>query len=138
MTQNRIENQTITETVEAEGLIMAPTVGTWQPDYGLSEADFVRLRTGKPVTYNWANSILLTTFGFGLSLFAKAYPSIMNNDIKSPVTEGEWITLGVGLGITGLLYLIGTTMPDERKKVLKDIEAHFQSAPKSKHVRSAK
>ena len=123
MNERRIENQTITETQNFPDLLTGATIGTWQADYVLREVEFERLKNGKPVTYNWANSIGLTSFGFALNILAKGYsdPSI--------VPKGEWVALGMGVSISIALYCIGLALPDNRKKVMKDIENHFKKAP---------
>jgi len=101
------------------------SVGTWQEDYPLREVDFVHIKHGKPITYIWANSIFLTTFGFGLNLLSKWY---------SQITNGEWIAFGCGLSLSVILYLIGLMLPNERKRVMHDIEKHFKNAPKSRQA----
>ena len=71
MTEQIYKDKVITKTVIAENLLTDTSVGTWQEDYPLREVDFVHIKNGKPVIYIWANSVLLTTFGFGLNLLAK-------------------------------------------------------------------
>ncbi|KZZ49695.1 hypothetical protein A3759_26060, partial [Thalassolituus sp. HI0120] len=87
-----------------------------------------RIKHGKPITYNWANSIALTSFGFGLSLLAKGYSD------ASLITKGEWVALAFGVGISVTLYLVGIFLPDNRKKVMKKIESHFETAPTQRQI----
>lgn len=137
MTQSIYNNETLTESVQAEGLLTAPTVGTWQEDFNLSEADFVRLKSGKPVTFNWANSILLTSIGWGFNILSKWFPTFKDPAVQSKITDGEIYTLVAGCSLALILYLIGLTMPNDRKTVMKSIETHFKNAEKSKHVRKS-
>lgn len=128
MTERIIENQEFTETQEVPDLLTGSDIGTWQAEYLLREVEFERIKHGKPVTYNWANSITLTSFGFGLSLLAKGYSN------TSLITKGEWVALAFGVGISAILYLIGIFLPDNKKKVMKKIESHFETAPTQRQI----
>ena len=132
MTEQIYKGKVITQTVIAKDLLTDTSVGTWQEDYPLREVDFVHIKIGKPTTYIWANSILLTTFGFGLNLLAKWYSQTDSNMPK--ITNGEWIAFGCGVFISASLYFIGLKLPNERKKVMNDIENHFKNAPKSRQA----
>jgi len=132
MTEQIYKDKVITQTVLADDLLTGTSVGTWQEDYPLREVDFVHIKHGKPITYIWATSILLTTFGFGLNLLAKWY-SQTNNEI-SQITNGEWIAFGCGVFFSVILYVIGLMLPNERKKVMNNIESHFKDAPKSRQA----
>lgn len=132
MTEQIYKNKVITQTVIAENLLTDTSVGTWQEDYPLREVDFVHIKNGKPVTYIWANSVLLTTFGFGLNLLSKWFPQTDSNIPQ--ITNGEWIAFGCGIGISGILYIVGLMLPNERKKVMNDIKSHFKNAPKSRQA----
>ena len=118
-----VDNQNIHETQIISGLLTGTDIGTWQADYQLREVEFVHLKNGKPITYNWANSIGLTAIGFGLNLLSKGYSDI------NLITFGEWVALGVGVAASLVLYFIGLFIPDNRKKVMNKIQAHFENAP---------
>lgn len=128
MTERIIQNQEITETQVVPDLLTGSDIGTWQAEYLLREVEFERIKHGKPVTYNWANSIALTSFGFGLSLLAKGYSNTLL------ITKGEWVALAFGVGVSVVLYLIGIFIPDNRKKVMKKIESHFETAPTQRQI----
>lgn len=123
MTTKIIENQEITETQMVPNLLTGTDIGTWQAEYLLREVEFERIKNGKPVTHNLANSIVLTSFGFGLNLFSKGYADI------TTISKGEWIALSVGSIISVIFYIIGMCLPNNRKKVMKEIEDHFKNAP---------
>jgi hypothetical protein len=118
-----INNTEITETQLFPDLLTGTDIGTWQADYQLREVEFVHIKHGKPITYNWANSIALTSFGFGLNLLSKGYTNITS------INKGEWSALGLGVSISIILYLIGLILPDNRKKVMSNINKHFENAP---------
>ncbi|WP_086775891.1 hypothetical protein [Vibrio coralliirubri] len=89
---SRIENQQISETIPVHGLISGASIGTWQADYPLTALDFEHIKNGKPVTFNWANSILLATVGFGFNILGKGATTIAG--VEQQIYIGEWIALG--------------------------------------------
>ena len=129
---NRIENQEITETIPVHGLLSGASIGTWQADYPLTALDFEYLKNGKPITFNWANSILLTTIGFGLNLAGKGASQLAG--VQQQIYIGEWVALVIGLITSILLYSMGLALPNDRKRVLKEIQAHFKNSPKQRQV----
>jgi hypothetical protein len=129
---NRIENQQITETIPVHGLLSGANIGTWQADYPLTALDFEYIKNGKPVTFNWANSFLLTSIGFGLNLLGKGVSQWTN--VKQEIYIGEWIALGCGIALSFILYFIGLVLPNNRKRVMKEIQNHFKSSPKQRQV----
>lgn len=129
---NRVENQQITETIPVHGLLSGANIGTWQADYPLTAIDFEHIKNGKPVTFNWANSILLATVGFGLNLIGKGASQVVG--MQQPIYVGEWIALGFGVVVAIVLYGIGLALPNERKRVLREIQDHFKNSPKQRQV----
>jgi hypothetical protein len=129
---NLIENQQITETIPVHGLLSDANIGTWQADYPLTALDFEHIKNGKPITFNWANSILLTTVGFGLSLLGKGASQIMG--VQQEIYIGEWVALGVGFIVSVILYLVGLVLPNDRKRVMKNIQEHFKNSPKQRQL----
>jgi hypothetical protein len=130
---DRVYKDTVlTKTFVATDLLTDTAIGTWQEDYPLREVEFERIKNGKPVTFIWANSIFLTTLGFGLNLLAKGYSHF--TDGTPPIHKGEWIALSSGLAVSVILYIIGLCLPNNRKKVMKTIEQHFKSAPTTRQA----
>lgn len=117
-----------TETFKAaEDLLSGTSIGTWQEDYPLRQVEFEWIKDSKPMTFIWANSILLTTFGFGLNLLAKAWSHFTTD--TPPIGRGEWIAFFSGLAASAVLYIVGVFLPNKRKKVMTKIEEHFKNAP---------
>ena len=123
MTDKNVHGREITETQLVPDLLTGTDIGTWQAEYLLREVEFERIKYGKPITFIWAVSIALTTFGFGLNLLAKGY-----SDVAS-ISKGEWVALGVGIVLSVVLYIIGLCLPNNRKKVMKKIGKYFKEAP---------
>ncbi|WP_261881430.1 hypothetical protein [Vibrio coralliirubri] len=42
--------------------------------------------------------------------------------------------LGAGVAISIVLYLVGLALPNDRKRVMKEIKEHFNTAPKQRQV----
>lgn len=129
---SRIENQQITETIPVHGLLSGASVGTWQADYPLTALDFEHIKNGKPITFNWANSILLAAVGFGLNLLGKGASQLAG--IQQQIYIGEWIAFGSAIVVSAVLYSFGLFLPNDRKRVMKQIQEHFKSAPKQRQV----
>ena len=133
MTEQIYKDKVIERTVLVKGGLTDTSIGTWQADYPLREVEYVHIRNNvKSKTYACASAVFLTTFGFGLNMLAKWYSQ--TDDTCSQITKGEWIVIGCGLFISVVLYLIGIRLPNERKKVMNDIDSHFKSAPKSRQA----
>lgn len=115
-----IKGEQPTEPYLVPDLLSGASIGTWQEDYPLREIDLERIKHGKPITFVWANSLLLTSLGFGLSLIAKGYSDV------SAIKTGEWIALGVGVACSVAMYGAGVFLPNKRKEVMKKIEEHFK------------
>ncbi|MEH6629125.1 MAG: hypothetical protein V7739_22045 [Motiliproteus sp.] len=131
MSEN-ISNQTLDKTTVVSGLSSGSSVGTWQADYPLTARDYEHLRHGKPVTFNWANSILLTTIGFGLNILGKFLSQQAGVEIT--IYIGEWIALSIGFGASVILYSIGLALPNDRKTIMKQLKDHFDNSPKKRQM----
>jgi hypothetical protein len=129
---SRIENQQISQTIPVHGLLSGASIGTWQADYPLTAIDFEYIKNGKPITFNWANSIFLATVGFGFNILGKGASTLAG--IPQQIYIGEWITLGAGVFISIILYAFGLALPNDRKRVMKEIKEHFNNAPKHRQV----
>lgn len=129
---DRIEDQEITTTIPVHGLLSGASIGTWQADYPLTAIDFEYIKNGKPITFDWAISLFLTTVGFGLSVFAK-YASQFTG-VQQEIYDGEWIALSVGVSLSVLLYLIGLLLPNNRREVMRTIEKHFKNSPRQRQL----
>ncbi|GAB3370046.1 hypothetical protein NCG89_09220 [Spongiibacter taiwanensis] len=125
-------NEEIDQPVIVSGLISGMSIGTWQEDYHLTGRDYEHLKNGKPVTFNWANSILLTSIGIGLTLLGKYISQQTNPSVV--IYKGEWIGLGIGIAISIILYVIGLCLPDDRKKLMRKLKDHFDNSPKMRQM----
>lgn len=127
-----ISNQVILQTVQVADLLSGTSIGTWQADYPLTGRDYEHLKNGKPITFDWANSILLTSIGIGLTLLGKYISA--QTDPSVVIYKGEWLALATGLIISIVLYMIGLLLPNDRKKIMKKLKDHFDNSPKKRQL----
>jgi len=114
------------------GLLSGSSVGTWQADYPLTGRDYEHIKNGKPITFNWANSLLLTTVGLGLNVLGKFLSQ--QAGVTITIYIGEWIALAIGLILSVILYLIGLALPNDRKIIMKKLKDHFDNSPKKRQM----
>lgn len=131
MTHGVFENQVITQTLVTKNLFNGVSIGTFQEDFQLSEADFLRLKNeGTPLS-TWSLNILFAVIGFGMSILPKWIAEIAGKPEK--VSQSEWAALLAGLVLSIALLLIGKFLPNEKKELLRRMNKHFKSAPKTRH-----
>jgi len=125
-------NEIISSTLATPTLLSGTIIGTFQEDYRLCEADYLRLKTSKPVTLGLATTIFLSSLGYGISLIPKFLDKLTGKSVEFAI--GEWLPLSIGMILSLLLYIIGLALPNDRKAVMKEIENHFKQAPKSHQI----
>jgi hypothetical protein len=127
-----IENQQITQTIPIKDLLSNVTIGTWQADFPLTAIDYEHIKNGSPKTFNWANSILLATVGFGFNIFGKLLSELVG--VQQVINIYEWFSLLSGVIISFILYIIGLAQPNDKKKIMKKIQIHFNTSPKKRQL----
>jgi hypothetical protein len=131
MTEGIYENQVITQTlVTQENLLTGVSIGTFQEDFQLCEADFLRLKSeGSPMA-TWSLNILFASIGYGMSILPKWISEISGKAEK--VTQSEWAVLALGIAVSAALFAINKFIPNEKKELLNRMAQHFKSAPKTR------
>jgi len=72
MSQGITQGKTSTKTIRLDAEVWGQfAAGSFQVNFLLCEADFLRTKNGKPITFRWAHGILLTSVGLGLSVIGK-------------------------------------------------------------------
>lgn len=132
MTKTTYENEIITETVVASNLLSGMSIGTIQADFLLNEADFIRLKSQESQITTWALNILFAGIGYGLSILPKFINSLAGKG--DVVSLSEWAVLIICIVVSGSLFIAGRFLPTEKSALLKKMEAHFKSAPKSQQI----
>lgn len=137
MTEGIFTNQVITRTVMTENILTGVSIGTFQEDFQLCEADFLRLKNDGSTLSTWSLNILFASIGFGMSILPKWISEISGKPEK--VSQSEWATLAAGIAISLLLFIVNKFIPNEKKELLNRMALHFKSAPKTRQfVREAK
>lgn len=133
MTQGMFENQVITETlVTRENLLTGVAIGTFQEDFQLCEADFLRLKSEGSLMATWSLNILFASIGYGMSILPKWISEISGKPEK--VSQSEWAVLAIGIVISVVFFSINKFVPNERKQLLNQMDQHFKSAPKTRQL----
>jgi uncharacterized membrane protein YkvI len=130
MTEGILENQIITQTVMTPNMLTGVAIGTFQEDFQLCEADFLRLRNEGSMLSTWSLNILFAAIGFGMSILPKWISEIAGKPEK--VSQSEWAVLAIGIAISVLLFLVNKLILNEKKELLKRMANHFKSAPKTR------
>ena len=117
------EGREIRQSVRIEGVFNGRSVASMQTPFMLTEADFMRLKGGPPITASISAGIVSAVFGFGISLIPKLTPMLRGGEIQ--VSNPEGYTVIGGLIAAALIYLVGLVFPSDKGRVMKNIAAHF-------------
>lgn len=132
MADKIFKNKVLNQTFEAMDILSNVSVGTWQEDYLLTELEFERIKSDKSITFLWAHRIFLSTIGFGIIIAAKGISTWVN--VPERISIVEWAALGIGVVVSIFIYIVGYIvdyfLPNNRKRVMKNIERHFDAAIK--------
>lgn len=130
--QQEFNSQRIEESIVVSDLMNGQTIAMLQTVYPLSEADFVRLNNGASKLDAAAVMIFSGVVGYAIGLGPKLEGLLMGN---APVmNNGEIKTIAVWSFISLLIYGIGYLLPSERKKVMKKLSSHFETAKSTLHI----
>lgn len=130
--EHAYEGRQLSQPIAVTDLLNGHSVTTMQPPYLLTEADFLRLKGGPPVTAALATIVFSGAVGYAVSLGPKITPLFEGG--KSQLTSGEISTMVAGAFFSVVLYAIGFYWPNDKKKTMKKIASHFDSAPPSSHI----
>ena len=130
MAKGILENQVITQTVITENLFTGVSIGTFQEDFQLCEADFLRLRNEGSTLSTWSLNILFASIGFGMSILPKWISEISGKSEK--VSQSEWAVLFIGIAFSAVLFAVNKFISNEKKELLNRMADHFKSAPKTR------
>lgn len=130
--EHEYEGRQLNQPILVNDLLNGQSVKTLQTPYLLTEADFLRLKGSPPVTAAFATILFSGVVGYAVSLGPKIAPIF--DGAKSELTSSEVSTMAVGTLASVLLYTIGFWWPNDKKKMMKKISEHFDSAPPSSHI----
>jgi hypothetical protein len=134
---SRVSNQTLNQTVVLdEDPLTGARVGSFQVDFPLCEADYVRLRHGDTWLSRISAGIFSGAIGFGISILPKFIAQ--NSGGKESVSMPEWHAFVWVTAIGGIALVISFFLPNEKKKVLSRIAKHFKSEPRTRQLLRSK
>lgn len=130
--EQAFEGRQLSQPITVTDLLNGRSVTTMQAPYLLTEADFLRLKGSPPVTAALATVVFSGVVGYAVSLGPKIAPIFEGGN--SHLTSGEIGTMVAGIVVSAVLYIIGFAWRNDKKKTMKKISSHFDSAPPSSHV----
>ncbi len=132
-----VSNQTLTETVVlSENPLTGARVGSFQVDYPLCEADYVRLRHGDTWLSRISVSIFSGAIGFGINMLPKFISQ--NSGGKESVSMFEWQAFACVAALGGITLVISLFLPSEKKNVLSRIARHFKTELRTRQLLRSK
>jgi hypothetical protein len=130
---SRVANQTLTKTIASnEDLLNGARVGSFQVDFSLCEADYIRLKQGDTWLSRVSASVFFGAVGFGIDILPKFISQ--NTGGRESISTFEWQTFAWVASIGGLLFIGSFLLPSEKKRVLSKIARHFKSEPRTRHL----
>lgn len=134
MSSVKVEGQTIGQTYELNADIVGePMIASLQCDFSLCEADYVRLTTRGSRFLDASVAVLLICVGFGISVAAKL-ASAWWSHTAAKVESWEYWALAIGILVASILAGISRLVPNEKRSLLKEMKAHFESYPRQRKV----
>ncbi|ELX05552.1 TPA: hypothetical protein ACGDYM_002714 [Acinetobacter baumannii] len=124
MTDNYV-NQEIKKTVHVEkDVISYGNLESLQAIFPLKEADYLRLKSKESKLKTFSGYILGGVVGYVLNLTKNIY-DFMANGNENAVQNSEWLTIIGGTIACIICWLLGEYLPNERTKVMKNIDKYF-------------
>ncbi|MBT1072656.1 hypothetical protein [Pelotalea chapellei] len=122
----------LNDSVTVSDLLNGQSVATIQIPYLLTEADFLRIKGGQPITSASAAMLLSGVVGYAISLGPKISPVFGGGKLQLEAGESKTIIAGIIIAI--VLYVIGFFCPNDKTRTLQKIEKHFDKAQPSSHI----
>lgn len=130
MTKDVYTNEVITQTVMTGDLFTGVAIGTFQADFALCEADFLRLKSEGSSFTSWSLNISFATIGYAMSILPKWISELAGKPEK--VSQSEWTVFALGLIVSLILYIANKFVHTEKAILLNRMTKHFKLAPKTR------
>lgn len=127
-----LNNQKLDQPVVIADVMNGQTIATLQAVFPLTEADYLRLKGGPPITASAAVMIFSGVVGYAIALGPKLQ-SIISGE-QSLLSYGEIKTIGAWTLISVVIYAIGWLIPNDRTNIMKRLHGHFKVAKSSTHI----
>ena len=126
------EDKQLSQPIVLADLLNGESIATLQAAFALTEADFLRLQGGPPITATLATILFSGVVGYAISLGPKLEPMLAGG--SSQLNSGETKTIVIGVISSLALYGIGYFWPNNRKTVMARIDQHFKTSKPSTHL----
>lgn len=127
-----LNNQQINQPVVVADVMNGQTIAMLQAVYPLTEADFVRLQGGTPITAASAVMIFSGVVGYAIGLGPKLESIVTGS--QPFMSNGELKTIAGWSAVSLIIYGIGYFLPNERTSVMKKLCNHFKATKSSTHI----
>lgn len=131
------QNEIIDKTIDASGMDV-PIEGFFMKEkrYGLTPLEHKILSESETKLREWSKRFLLISIGLGLTIISKLIWFLIKfnnseteekNELKIDIENWELTYLGIGLGLSLILFILSCTKLDssDRKNVMKKIKQYF-------------
>ena len=132
MVVNAVKNQSFTKPLKVNNVLTGIALGTFQENFQLCEADYIRLMDTSTALMTWAVVVFSAAIGFGISILPKLSSQLLGGGEK--VSGYEWIALIISILTSLLLFGIGKFIPNKKTKLIKEMKDHFESAPRTRQL----
>lgn len=118
---------TLNQSVMVNGAVMTnPQITIPRPPYLLERYDFDKLIKGDSVFLTLATTLLGAVIGLFINMLAK----LIGSKIDPNITFENWEVYAflIALGLMIICYVIHYIVPNERRRIVKIIKAHFENS----------
>ena len=129
---NTFIGQQLSQPTPITDLLNGQSVATIQVPYILTEADFLRLKGGPPITAATAAMLFSGVVGYAISLGPKITPVFEGGSLL--LEPGELRTILGCIALSVVIYGLGLFCPDDKKRTMRKIDEHFKNAQPSSHI----
>jgi hypothetical protein len=110
----------------------SPRIFTFQEPYWLEEKDYLILTKTTSFLAIWAHTILAGATLYGITILARYIYYSNSSDKNIKIGDWELIALTIAFVLSGLLEILNVLLPNDKKKLLKEIGKHFEENQKFK------
>ena len=119
--------QTINQSVMVNGSVMTnPQITIPRTPYLLERYDFDKLIKGESLSLTFATILM----GAAIGLFVNMLAKLIGSNIDETIVFDNWELFAflISLGLMGICYLINYLVPNERRRIITVIKAHFKNS----------
>jgi hypothetical protein len=132
MVVDAVKNQSFTQPLKINNVFTGIALGTFQENFQLCEADYIRLMDTNTAFMTWAVCVFSAAIGYGISILPKLSSQLLGGSEK--VSGYEWLALIIPIIISIVFFVSGKFIPNKKTKLIKEMNDHFESAPRTRQL----